>query len=102
MNLLAGGGPNIAANTQLGKENNQTLGVSTRYAEQTQTAPAEKIEQVQGQENQVKADVIENLTVQQIPIWVVLLLLLGWLLPTPNTIFKAFKDFILALTKRKQ
>lgn len=35
-----------------------------------------------------------RVTVQNVPPWVMLLLLLGWLLPTPSSIFKGIKNKI--------
>jgi len=34
----------------------------------------------------------ENVTIQNIPPWMFLVALLGWLLPTPNSIFKGIKS----------
>ena len=78
LGLLTGGGPNVAANVQAGKENTQQL-----VANQTTT-------EVGGdytvEEAPIKAEKIEKINIQQTPFWVVVLLILGWLLPSPNEI----------------
>ena len=88
LGLLGGGGPNVAANVQAGQTNNQTLGMSE------QTTQEIKVETIQGtiqqskDSNSVRTEKVENLTINEIPVWVILLLLLGWLLPTPAQIVK--------------
>lgn len=86
LSLLTGGGPNVAANTQLGQENEQTVGVRTSN-EQTIVRPnARDITQV-ADETVVKTDKIEgDVTVESVPPWVMLLLIIGWLAPSPNEI----------------
>ena len=70
LSFLTGGGPNVAANVQAGQENNQAV-------------------------SQVEANSTENTTIDggnvtimnnSVPLWLVLLLILGWVLPTPNQI----------------
>ena len=52
---------------------------------------------------EVEAGPIEKLLIsnQNIPPWVMLLLILGWLLPTPTEIGRGIMNFILALFGRK-
>lgn len=84
LGLLTGGGPNVAANTQAGKTNNQTIGTSTVNGDQKLVRPqARTIKQTQDTTT-VKTDKVENITVNEIPPWVILLLILGWLLPSPG------------------
>jgi hypothetical protein len=45
----------------------------------------------------VKADTVETVNIQQTPVWMIILLVLGWLLPSPNEIGRWFKG----LFKRK-
>lgn len=59
----------------MGKENTKVIGVS---------------EQVKGNKNAVEASKVERVVVQQIPPWVMLLLLVGWLLPSPGEIGRWF------------
>jgi hypothetical protein len=77
LSLLTGGGPNVAANVQAGRTNVQTLG-------STEIIEAEVVEQ-----NEVKAESIGQLVVNQSPkpIWIVAFLAWTLLLlytPTPH------------------
>lgn len=72
-------GPNVAANIQAGKENTQQV-----VANQTEVGRDLK-------QGSVEAQSIENVTVQQTPIWMILLLVLGWLLPSPNEIARSIR-----------
>ena len=78
LSLLTGGGPNVAANIQAGKENTQQAVVS-----QTKTEAGRDVVQ---QTSPVIAEQIEEVNIQQTPIWMIILLILGWLLPSPNEI----------------
>ena len=75
LSLLTGGGPNVAANVQAGKENSQAVVSQTTRNEAGRDV---NTSQVQADEAQV--------TIQEVPPWVILLLVLGWLLPSPNEI----------------
>tara|TARA_R110000868_G_C10769510_1_gene754609 strand:- start:171 stop:485 length:315 start_codon:yes stop_codon:yes gene_type:complete len=72
LSLLSGGGPNVAANVQAGKENNQAVS-------QIDTTTTTAIES--------GSVTIMN---QSMPIWAVLLLILGWVLPSPAEIWRGF------------
>jgi hypothetical protein len=86
LSLLAGGGTNVAANTQVGKQNNQTLGASTVQELGTQTVTSEKVNNSQVQTNRVNAAEVQTVVVNEVPVWIILLLLLGWVLPSPGEI----------------
>jgi hypothetical protein len=81
MSLLTGGGPNVAANVQAGAENNQTgaqVGdIIKADTVNTGITPSGSIEAL-------------NVTNEDIPMWVVLLLILGWVLPSPQEIWRGF------------
>ena len=87
------GGPTVNSNAQIGKENRQSV-VS---AEQTTTAGRDIVTK------EVETGTVENLDITNtnIPPWVILLLILGWLLPTPTEIGRSITDFILRLFGRK-
>lgn len=85
LSLLTGGGPNVAANVQAGKTNSQTVGQS-RVTEQKIVRPQARDIKQTSDVNSVSADRVENVVVNEIPIWVVLLLVLGWLMPSPGEI----------------
>jgi hypothetical protein len=89
MKLLTGGGPNVAANTQVAKVANQTLGSSVATGDQKVEkieGHHNRVEQVQSQDNKVKTESVEKVVINEVPPWVILLLLVGWLLPTPQDI----------------
>ena len=104
LGFLTGGGTNVAANVQAGRTNTQTLGTTKVQESRTEfkDTTVERYEQTQDQENTVKTDSVQNLTVNEIPAWVILLLILGWLLPTPTEIARSFTDFVLRLFGRKK
>jgi hypothetical protein len=78
LSLLTGGGPNVAAQTQIGKENTQ----QAVALQQTTEAGRDIIQQT----SPVVADNIKEVNIQQTPLWILVLLILGWLLPSPNEI----------------
>ena len=90
---MLGGGTNVAANTQIGRENRQTA-VSM---EERVEAGRDVIQK------EVEAGPVESLTVnnQDIPPWVLLLALIGWLLPTPTQMGNAIGQFLMAPFRRK-
>ena len=101
--LMSGGGgsgTNVNSNAQIGKENRQT-GVS--FEEETNTnAGRDIITKVE--ENPLRMGAVEDLLIknQNIPPWVMLLIILGWLLPTPTEIFRSVRDFFLDLFGRRR
>jgi hypothetical protein len=92
-----GGGPKIAANTQVGKTVSQTIG-TTNNVEQRVEAPVISRDLVQSSDTtKVKAESVGTVEVSNTEPWMILLLILGWLLPSPNEIGR----WILSLFKRK-
>lgn len=89
LSFLTGGGPNVAANVQAGAENNQAL---SQYDDSTTNEAGRDVITVtelspiqpQGQVDSIK---VMN---QDIPFWVILLLILGWVLPSPKEIWRGF------------
>jgi hypothetical protein len=88
LSLLTGGGPNVAANVQAGKENSQVFGVNTT------------VRPVLRPEGPVETVVQDNSTTKNTEIdpLLLLLLILGWLAPSPNEIARGF----MKLFRRKQ
>ena len=84
--LLGGGGPSVNANVQAGKTNTQTIGTTTINENK-----AHKIVQTTGK---VSAERVENVTVNEWNIWLVILLVLGWMLPSPGEIVRSLKRLI--------
>jgi hypothetical protein len=89
------GGPTVNSNAQVGKENRQSV-VSV---EQTTSAGRDVVQTTK----EIETGTVENLDITNtnIPPWVILLLILGWLLPTPTEIGRSITDFILRLFGRK-
>ena len=76
--------PSVEA--QIGKENNKTLVLGT-----SEQIKGDKVEKV------VEASKVDTVNIQQTPLWMIVLLVLGWLLPSPNEIANWFRN----LFKRK-
>jgi len=90
---MLGGGPNVAANVQAGRENRQT---AVGFEERVE-AGRDVIQK------EVETGEVETLTVnnQDIPPWVLLVALIGWLLPTPTQMGNAIGQFLMAPFRRK-
>lgn len=81
----------------MGKTNNQTVG-TTNNIEQKVDRPTVSRDLVQSSDNtDVKADTVESVQISNTEPWVIVLLILGWLLPSPNEIGR----WIRSLFKRK-
>jgi hypothetical protein len=98
LKLLTGGGPNVAANTQVAKQAVQTIGSSTATGDQKIEGSSGRIEQVQSQTTKVRTESVDKIVVNEVPPWIIFVLLLGWLLPSPNEIVRWFTS----LFKRKK
>lgn len=94
LSLLTGGGPNVAANTQIGKENSQAVVTQTTRTE----VKAGDNSDIKTVSSKVSADSLGKVTINEVPPWVILLLILGWLLPSPNEIAR----WLTSLVKRKK
>ena len=77
-----GGGTNVAANTQIGKENNQT-GVQVGDVKENKVE-AQQIGKLSQADTAIEA---ANVTINSLPPWVLLLIILGWILPRPIEIY---------------
>lgn len=92
MSLLTGGGPNVAANVQAGRTNSQTLGTTKILEQKTNNGDIKSVEA------KVSTESVEKVTINETQPWVIMLLVLGWLLPSPNEIARS----ILNLFRRKK
>ena len=97
--LLPTGGTNVAANTQIGKENKQA--VVTFEQEETTSAGRDIITTEVLKE--VETGPVESLDITNtnIPPWVLLVLLLGWVLPTPTQLGRELYNLVSAPFRRK-
>jgi ABC-type transport system involved in multi-copper enzyme maturation permease subunit len=93
LSLLTGGGPNIAANTQVGKENTQTIGVSTQQKFAPNQITLSESVRPQGRPPQVEQ--VQNQTNNELPpiVWIIFvcLFIVGWVTDTPKTILENFR-----------
>lgn len=69
LDLLTGGGPNVAANVQAGKTNSQTIG-TTKNTSQKVVRPQAPVRQ-SSDTNRVSADRVETVVVQEYPVWLI-------------------------------
>ena len=81
-----GSGTNVNANTQIGKENNQSVIDQSRdiSGENVNVNQSQGAFSVDGDAGNVK---VLN---QDIPMWMILLAVLGWMLPSPIEIWRGF------------
>ena len=84
-----GGGTNVAANTQIGKENNQT-GVQVGDVKENKVE-AQQIGKLSQADTAIEA---ANVTINSLPPWVLLLIVLGWILPSPMEIYRGLINAI--------
>lgn len=89
LSLLTGGGPNVAANTQIGKENNQGVNISTT------TQP------VLRPEGPVENVTQDNSTNTNVSPWIILLMIIGWLAPSPSEMGRGVLNMILAIRGKR-
>ena len=92
--LASGGGTNVAANTQIGRENRQAA-VSV---EERVEAGRDVIQK------EVEAGPVDNLTInnEEHPPWLLLVALIGWLLPTPTQMGLAIGRALMMPFRRKK
>lgn len=84
LSLLTGGGPDVAANVQAGKTNNQTVGTNETYAPSVSIRPKARVDTI----DQSK-ETINNTYVSPI---MLILLILGWLAPSPSEIARGIRS----------
>lgn len=90
LSVLGGGGPNVAANVQAGAENNQQV-VAQQTINKADRDVVNTTETKQVETQQVETI---NITNEKIPLWYVILLIVGWLLPSPPEIARGFMRMI--------
>jgi hypothetical protein len=81
-----GGGPTVNANTQVGKTNNQSA------IDQSRDIEAENVQVDESKGSFNLAGSVDSVKVlnQDIPTWVILMMILGWMLPSPIEIWRGF------------
>lgn len=81
LDLLTGGGPNVAANVQAGKTNSQTVG-QTRVTEQKVVRPKGRVTQ-STDTNRVRAERVENMQNNSNDAWLIIAFAVALLLDSP-------------------
>ena len=84
--VVGGSTPGVSANVQAGAENKQAVVSSDKKT----TIRANNGASVDSSQSQVKAGSVSKVTINQTPLWIVLLLIIGWVLPSPNEIARWF------------
>ena len=97
--FFSGGGPTVNSNAQIGKENKQS--VVTYEQEETTSAGRDIITTEVRKEVETGPVEYLDITNTNIPPWVLLVLLLGWVLPTPTQIGRALYNLVSAPFRRK-
>jgi len=90
--LGGSGGPTVNSNAQIGAENRQ----SAVSIEETTSVGRDIVTK------EIETGMVEKLNIQNIPPWVMILLLLGWLLPTPTEMGRGILNFVLLLFGRQK
>ena len=90
--LGGSGGPTVNSNAQVGAENRQ----SAVSIEETTSVGRDIVTK------EIETGMVEKLNIQNIPPWVMILLLLGWLLPTPTEMGRGILNFVLLLFGRSK
>lgn len=92
---VLGKGPNVAANVQAGKTNTQTVGTTTNQ----EVKVSDNMGTVSLDEGTtVKAEEVASITINETPVWLIVALILGWILPSPSEIGR----WIVGLFRRKR
>lgn len=78
LSLLTGGGPNVAANTQIGKENNQGVNTTIDKSIKPVARPEGPVDTIDQSNNTTNNNNVDPL--------LLLLLIIGWLAPSPSEI----------------
>lgn len=92
-----GGGPNVAANVQAGKTNSQTVGTTNNSEQEVVVESLTGDLKQSNDTNKVSTDTVENININEIPPWVLILLVLGWLAPSPQEMGRGVIILIAAL-----
>lgn len=98
--LGGGGGPNVAANVQAGKTNSQTVGTTNNSDQEVVVETLTGDLKQSNDTNKVNTDSVENININEIPPWVLILLVLGWLAPSPQEMGRGLLTLIATLRRK--
>lgn len=92
LSLLTGGGPNVAANTQIGKTNSQTVGKTENYAPTVSIRPNSRVDTIDQSKTENAVGSSEKVVINNNSILLILIAILGWLLPSPKEIARSIRE----------
>lgn len=95
-----GGGPNVAANVQAGQTNSQTVGTTNNSDQEVVVETLTGDLKQSNDTNKVNTDSVENININEIPPWVLILLVLGWLAPSPQEMGRGLLTLITTLRRK--
>ena len=95
-----GGGPNVAANVQAGQTNSQTVGTTSNSDQEVGVETLTGDLKQSNDTNKVNTDSVENININEIPPWVLILLVLGWLAPSPQEMGRGLLTLIATLRRK--
>ena len=95
-----GGGPNVAANVQAEKTNSQTVGTTSNSDQEVVVETLTGDLKQSNDTNKVNTDSVENININEIPPWVLILLVLGWLAPSPQEMGRGLLTLISTLRRK--
>lgn len=98
--LGGGGGPNVAANVQAGQTNSQTVGTTSNSDQEVVVETLTGDLKQSNDTNKVNTDSVENININEIPPWVLILLVLGWLAPSPQEMGRGLLTLIATLRRK--
>lgn len=91
------GGTNVAANTQVGKTNTQTIG-TTKNLEQSIVRPQARDIKQTSDTNKVSADRVETVVVNEYPAWLIIAFAVALFLDSP---IRMVQDLLGAFKRKK-
>lgn len=97
LSLLTGGGPNVAANTQLGQQNTQTIGSSETVKTDIKDVQGDVVQS--NDKQAVKADRVETVVVNEYPVWLIIAFVVAVFLDSP---IRMLQDLLRIFTRKKQ
>ena len=98
--LGGGGGPNVAANVQAGQTNSQTVGTTSNSDQEVVVETLTGDLKQSNDTNKVNTDSVGNININEIPPWVLILLVLGWLAPSPQEMGRGLLTLISTLRRK--
>jgi len=97
--MMSGQGTNVAANTQVGKTNSQTVGTTTNVAPSASVKATTASVDQSNTSNKTSIEKADKVTVNENSAWLIIFALIGWILPSPNEIGRYLKSLFTRRSK---